>query len=62
MGDDTIFAIEDPITEELLFCTVMGGAGEMFGLAVNIGEVGYRALMSTMQGGNSPMGLVTQQR
>ncbi|MBU9723539.1 MULTISPECIES: plasmid pRiA4b ORF-3 family protein [Bacillaceae] len=61
MTDDMIFAIEDPVSEELLFCSVMGQAGEMFGLAVYIGEEGYRSLLRTTQGENT-MSLIVQMR
>lgn len=45
MEDDDIFAIEDPVTGELLFCSVMGHGGQLRGLAVYIGESGFRSLL-----------------
>ncbi|WLR41541.1 plasmid pRiA4b ORF-3 family protein [Bacillus carboniphilus] len=44
MSDYQLFAIEDPETEELCFCSVMGAAGEEFGLAAYIGAEGFHFL------------------
>ncbi|WP_167751311.1 plasmid pRiA4b ORF-3 family protein [Lentibacillus salicampi] len=46
--DEHIFAVMDPVTQERLYCSVLGGAGEVFGLAVYIGDTGYRSLMNTL--------------
>ncbi len=48
MSDESIFAVVDPVTKEYLFCSVMGAAGEMFGLVVYVGTDGYQALINTL--------------
>lgn len=62
MDDATIFAVVDPVTNEYLFCSVMGAAGESFGLAVYVGKEGYQALMNTLEREEATFRLVTSQR
>ncbi len=50
MTDEQIFAIEDPITGEYLFCSVLGQADEMYGLAVYIGADGLYSLLDSFAG------------
>lgn len=49
MDDRNIFAVVDPVSEERLFCSVMGSAGQMYGLAVYIGKDGYETLIDTLK-------------
>ena len=49
LGDDEVFGVEDPDTGEIAWCSVLGAAGELFGLAVYEGPEGfalYQAVMS----------------
>lgn len=41
LTDENIVVVVDPLTGERLFCSVLGAAGETYGLAVYIGETGY---------------------
>ena len=45
MADIDLFAVVDPESGETGYCCVMGEAGEMFGLAVYVGEEGFRSLI-----------------
>jgi hypothetical protein len=48
LDDDAVFGVEDPATGTIGWCSVLGGAGEMFGLAVYDGPQGlalYRAIL-----------------
>ncbi|WP_236011730.1 DUF6930 domain-containing protein [Alicyclobacillus fructus] len=49
MYDDALFAIEDPDTGQIGYCSVMGALGEFHGLAVFPGEAGWRSLHRLMQ-------------
>ncbi|WP_019412412.1 plasmid pRiA4b ORF-3 family protein [Paenisporosarcina sp. TG20] len=60
--DDQVFIVEDPITKEKLFVSVLGGAGQEFGLAVYIGQEGYRSLKNIMENKMSTDELVLVQR
>ncbi|WML26246.1 plasmid pRiA4b ORF-3 family protein [Neobacillus sp. OS1-33] len=44
LGDGQFIAVEDPVTKEYVYCSIMGGAGLEFGLAAYIGEQGKRFL------------------
>ncbi|WP_304459388.1 DUF7309 domain-containing protein [Alicyclobacillus sendaiensis] len=44
MYDDALFAVEDPDTGQIGYCSVMGALGEFHGLAVFPGEGGWRSL------------------
>lgn len=44
IDDDEIFMVLDPVSQERLFISVLGGAGQEFGLAVYIGEEGLKSL------------------
>src|SRR5512144_2233565 len=49
VGDDEVFGVEDPAGGPVAWCSVLGGAGETFGLAVYEGHEGfalYQAIMS----------------
>lgn len=62
MNDEHIFAVKDPVTEERLYCSVIGAGGETFGLAVYIGEAGYNALIDTLEEKETIFDLVIKQR
>jgi hypothetical protein len=47
MDNEDIFGIEDPVSGELLFCSVMGSAEEYYGLAAYFGFEGLHTLMRT---------------
>ncbi|ANU10918.1 hypothetical protein BBH88_11660 [Planococcus antarcticus DSM 14505] len=49
IGDNEVFIVQDPVSQEYLFISVLGGAGQEYGLAVYIGEEGYRSLQLTME-------------
>ncbi|MGM9951211.1 MAG: DUF6930 domain-containing protein [Lysinibacillus sp.] len=44
MNDNEIFVIEDPATQDLIFVSVLGAAGQEFGLALYLNEQGYKTL------------------
>lgn len=54
LHDDQVFAVEDPASGKPLFVSVLGAAGEEFGLAVYIGDEGYDSLRAIM-GGKVPL-------
>lgn len=60
--DDQVFAVQDPAGETTVFVSVLGAAGEEFGLAVYIGEEGYESMLATMSGKVSTEELVFAQR
>jgi Plasmid pRiA4b ORF-3-like protein len=62
MDDRHIFAVEDPDSEELLFCSVLGNGGEFFGLAVYVGEAGYQSLMNSLNLNHSQFQILVNQR
>lgn len=45
MSDIDMFAVVDPDSEETGYCCVLGEGGEMYGLAVYIGDEGFRSLI-----------------
>jgi len=62
MFDNHIFAVVDPVTEERIYCSVLGGGGEVFGLAVYIGEAGYASIMDALIGEETDFEFVVNQR
>ncbi|WP_077618356.1 plasmid pRiA4b ORF-3 family protein [Bacillus sinesaloumensis] len=44
LDDDQIIAVEDPVTKEYVYCSIMGGAGIEYGLAAYVGEKGLQFL------------------
>ncbi|WP_052404806.1 plasmid pRiA4b ORF-3 family protein [Bacillus rubiinfantis] len=44
LDDNQIIAVEDPVTKEYVYCSVMGGGGMEYGLAAYIGERGLQFL------------------
>ena len=62
LDDANILAVEDPVTGEKLFCSVLGAAGEAFGLAVYIGETGYLNLYDILNNRESSLEAMMNQR
>ncbi|MGM8215472.1 plasmid pRiA4b ORF-3 family protein [Bacillaceae bacterium W0354] len=62
MDDESIFLVIDPITNQKLFCSILGAAKETFGLAVYIGKDGYDTLWKTLSGEFDPFHVLIQQR
>lgn len=62
MDDNQIFAVIDPATEEWLFCSVLGSAGEVYGLAVYQGKQGYDALIDVLDGALPDFDFILKQR
>ncbi len=60
--DDQVFIVEDSISNEKLFISVLGGSGQEFGLAVYIGYDGYLSVRNTMENSLSMDELVLSQR
>ncbi|WP_312755225.1 DUF7309 domain-containing protein [Rummeliibacillus suwonensis] len=46
--DNQIVAIQDPFTKEIYFCSVLGGAGMEYGLAIYIGAKGWKTINDIM--------------
>lgn len=42
LSDSDMLAIEDPVTQKLRLISVMGNAGQVFGLIIHRGERGLR--------------------
>ncbi|MEL3960191.1 plasmid pRiA4b ORF-3 family protein [Lysinibacillus endophyticus] len=55
MDDDQIFIVQDPETEVLVFCSVLGKAGIEYGLAAFIGDKGHTFLqgLNKLENANS---------
>ena len=62
LHDDQLFTVQDPASGTPLFVSVLGAAGEEFGIAVYIGEEGYESLLATMSGTVPMEELVFSQR
>lgn len=50
MSDIDMFAVVDPVSEETGYCCVLGEAGQTYGLAVYIGDEGFRTLIDIFLG------------
>ena len=53
MGDEQIFAIHEPVSGKILYCSILGNANELFGLAVYIDYDGLFTLFNILTGEES---------
>lgn len=60
MADYELFAVVDPHSGEIGYCSVLGGGGEVYGLATYVGEEGFRSLIQTVE--NEIQGFPYEQR
>jgi hypothetical protein len=51
IGSDDLFAVENPDTGEIAYCSVMGAAKEQFGIVAFLGEKGYRRFLELISQG-----------
>jgi len=54
LGDDEVFGVDDPATGDIAWCSVLGAAGELFGLAVYEGPEGFALYQAVMSDKVSP--------
>lgn len=57
MGNDDLFAVENPDDGEMGYCSILGSGGEEFGLGMFVGEDGYDRYARLMAGEAEPEGL-----
>lgn len=62
LDDNQVFVVVDPISGENLYCSVLGGAGYEFGLAVYIGGEGLQSLKNTQENIMEMFEIVVRQR
>lgn len=63
MEETDIFGVQNPITNEIGYCCVMGGLGELLGIVVYLGTEGlegYRKMASGEITGENPEGMMVQ--
>ncbi|MDY0393273.1 plasmid pRiA4b ORF-3 family protein [Virgibacillus halophilus] len=56
LAKNDVFTVVDPVTDECLFCSVLGSGQEPYGLAVYIGKQGLAAMKEHMQNGADSFG------
>ncbi len=49
-GDQELILMEDPQSQQICYCSIMGALGEVFSLHVYIGAAGYRAFRKIAEG------------
>ncbi|MDI3538537.1 MAG: hypothetical protein PWQ13_560 [Bacillota bacterium] len=49
MSDIDIFGVQDPVSGEIGYCSVMGASGKLVGLAVYVGDEGFTYLQSLLE-------------
>lgn len=62
MADNDIFAVVDPVSGEMLFCSVLGAGDDTFGLGVYIGKAGYSVLLDVLEGVDNTFDTLLRQR
>ncbi|MFZ3589757.1 plasmid pRiA4b ORF-3 family protein [Bacillus sp. DJP31] len=50
LDDDQIFGVKDPLNNEMVYCSVMGAAGQEYGVAAYEGEEGVNFLHKIIRG------------
>lgn len=50
IGSDDLFAVENSRTGEVGYCSVLGSAGEVFGLGIYLGAEGYKGYLDLSRG------------
>jgi len=50
LGDEQLFAIHEPVTDKILYCSILGNAQELYGLAVYIDFDGLTTLFNILSG------------
>ncbi|MFC7395195.1 plasmid pRiA4b ORF-3 family protein [Scopulibacillus cellulosilyticus] len=62
MSSDQIIVVGLPDSRELTYCSVLGEAGEEFGLAIYLGNDGLKSIFKTLEGAEDYHDLVMNQR
>ncbi|MCP1143688.1 plasmid pRiA4b ORF-3 family protein [Lysinibacillus endophyticus] len=62
MSDDQIFIIQDPETEEFIYCSILGKSGIEYGLAAFIGDEGHTFLQGLSKKENANPHFYMKQR
>lgn len=57
VGNEELFAVENPDGGEVGYCSILGSAGEEFGLGMLVGEDGYQRYIRVIEGKVEPENL-----